>query len=137
MLGFGLYSDVVDKLLPWANTIVVLEGGQITGAGSADSIQSNHDFLSRVHMIQHKDEIEKEAELAISHSKPKREVVEDLPADLAERDPSRRNGDFSVYRYYAEACSHRPVILFLSFMLLWAFCCQFPSKGTIQQHESC
>lgn len=127
-----LISDMVDKLLPLANIIVVLEGGQITGAGNADSIQSNHDFLSQVQVrVQENDENWEETELAADKSKPQIQVIHGPPTDLADRDPSRRNGDFSVYRYYAEASGRRAVISFLSFMLLWAFCGQFPSKRVI------
>lgn len=110
---------MADKLLFWADTIVVLEAGRITGAGDADSIRSNHDFLSQIQIrIQDKNETAVETEAATDQSKSQTGETRGLSLELAERDPSRRNGDFSVYRYYVEACGYLAVILFLFFMLL-------------------
>lgn len=49
-------------------------------------------------------------------------------AGLAEDDPSRQLGDWSVYKYYFRSIGPNATIIFLVFASGWAFLNAFPSK---------
>ena len=127
----------IDKLLPFADNVIVLEDGRILEAGSLESLQASDGYVTRLSLT-----ILDDADSADIYNPPFTQA--DAPAqietpptfDEALHDPHRQNGDFSVYRYYTDVSGHRPVILFLLLMLLWSFCGEFPSKCAANINDS-
>jgi len=123
----------IDKLLPFADNIIVLEDGRILESGSLQSLQASDGYIEKLSLTILDDAENADTYHPLSAQADESAQVE-TPGSFDEvlHDPCRQNGDFSVYRYYTDVSGHRPIILFLLFMLLWSFCGEFPSKCPCQ-----
>ena len=54
---------------------------------------------------------------------------DDLLGHEAPSDPTRRNGDLSVYTYYVKAGGRTTVVFSLVLIIAWSFCREFSSKS--------
>lgn len=117
-----------DKLLAFADKIIVLDSGSVLEAGSLESLTSSGGYLNSFNPKMLVDFDESDTyDISSATRSDLRTVVQSNP-DETLHDPKRQSGDVSVYRYYAAVSGHKAVLLFLVFMVLWAFCGEFPSK---------
>ncbi|KAJ5698780.1 hypothetical protein N7462_000785 [Penicillium macrosclerotiorum] len=105
------------RLLPYADNVVLLENGRISKSGSYDEIRGSlpHDNHSQ-------DSADSSIQEAIGSQKDKVETslnrfTSNADDENAELNPSRRDGNWSVYRYYFRSAG-LVVMLILVFLVL-------------------
>lgn len=121
----------LDKLLPFADNIIVLDKGKVLTNGSLESLKQSYGNVSVLNGIgtQMPEDLEKSDAYNSPPSQNNRLASEAAAVlDASLHDHKRQLGDFSVYRYYADVSGHQAVLFFLIFMILWAICGEFPSR---------
>lgn len=119
------------NLMALADSIIALEGGRVVEAGSPQSLMRHEGYVSRLGL-----QLDAPAPEPPSHGEPAglQPVDSQASARATEHaqeplqdDPRRKNGDFSVYKYYFHSAGYGPVAGFVASILAWVFLSEFPT----------
>ncbi|KAF2725176.1 P-loop containing nucleoside triphosphate hydrolase protein [Polychaeton citri CBS 116435] len=113
-----------------ADAVIVFQEGMISEAGTLTDLRKQDGYFSKIAMppfektklpnVQTTDLVHR-----TTNNLPQAEHTVQQPA--IDVDARRRNGDFSVYRYYLTASGLFAVSLHVTFMVIWIFCTEFPT----------
>lgn len=115
-----------------ADTITVIEDGRITETGPREELTKGNGYVSKLGLSQLRDfadEVRDDpAPLSSNHTEPQHNA-----SGLEQNDPiedvRRKNGDASVYRYYAASAGYGTIAANLLSLVVWIFCTEFASKS--------
>lgn len=112
--------------------MIVLENGEITEAGKLEELLQGQHYIRTLgltlgsaigeqvlstHGVIHENSFK-------THHAPVEQVDEPSP------DTRRKNGDFSVYKYYVTSSGNSVVMANIVFMFVWISCTEFSSQLT-------
>jgi hypothetical protein len=120
----------------FADTIIALEGGKISQIGSPQSLLTYDGYVTKLGLtLPDEDLIAREHAEDTEISRIKSTIAESIISVSDTMDDSgttpdirRKNGDWSVYRYYFASSGFAVVLMFLISMAIWIFCTEFASK---------
>ncbi|GKZ81373.1 hypothetical protein AnigIFM56816_005888 [Aspergillus niger] len=108
-----------EHLLQYADAIVVLEGGRIVQSGSFEKVMQYHKRASvtksLTNPVQTAEHVPSETQEAVELSKITAE-----PSDSDSLSPLRREGTWSVYKYYCQSAGFIPFATCLAFIVVEA-----------------
>ncbi|KAK3332944.1 P-loop containing nucleoside triphosphate hydrolase protein [Cercophora scortea] len=119
------------KLNSFADTIITLENGRMTHVRSPQELltvgSSDLDLRDNngINVLAEDTEASHTTGTATESLMPLRLSTDD--AHEYAPDATRKNGDWSVYRYYIASSGYITIILFLASMAAWIFCTEFPT----------
>ncbi|KAK2883394.1 hypothetical protein FQN49_000034 [Arthroderma sp. PD_2] len=120
------------KLMSFADTIVTLENGRITQSGRPQALLAQEGYVAKLGLALRDEEITRKNVEDTEISRIESNVAESFISvsstiDEANNIPDirRKNGDWSVYRYYFASSSYTIVIIFLISMAAWIVCTEF------------
>ncbi|KAJ6002428.1 hypothetical protein N7451_004975 [Penicillium sp. IBT 35674x] len=117
-----------ESLLQYADEIIVLENGRIVDTGSYESlIRREPDISARA--LTNANEVVEDDAFAEQESKDEQKAPNTAPSasrsTSGAADHTKRNGTWSVYKYYYESAGFTPFAVFIFFTLAEAFCSDF------------
>jgi ATP-binding cassette subfamily C (CFTR/MRP) protein 1 len=128
-------SVATDKLTSFADTIVALEDGRIAQIGSPQLLLAREGSVAKLGLALPDEEPINEHDGDAEMSRRDSTVAEsfisvphELENDNVAPDTRRKNGDWSVYRYYFASSGYAIVIGFLITMAAWIICTEFASR---------
>ncbi|KAL4786969.1 P-loop containing nucleoside triphosphate hydrolase protein [Aspergillus varians] len=120
-------------LLRYADDLVVLAEGRVVDTGDVASLRSSNRYIQNMQTESPESSIsiESSSELlldptVIEHENENLETSELLDHE-SPPDPTRQDGDSSVYAYYASAAGRKAVAAALVMIMGWSFCREFPT----------
>ena len=124
-------SDL-DKMMALADTIIAVEGGAVVGTGSPADLLGIDGHVGNVG-LDLRDEVPEGMNWDVistgSTGQEPRMPEESIEETLTSPDDARRkSGDPAVYKYYFASSGWMIVFLFVTCLVLWIFCTEFPSK---------
>ncbi|KAJ5949963.1 ATP-binding cassette transporter [Penicillium verhagenii] len=122
-----LLATHTEPLLQFADEIIVLENGRVIDTGSYESIIRRGPDISARAWTNASGIVEEDASTE-QESKDKKEpntAPSASPSTSGAADHNKRNGSWSVYKYYYESAGFTPFAVFISFTLAEAFCSNF------------
>ncbi|KAF3012558.1 hypothetical protein E8E14_000617 [Neopestalotiopsis sp. 37M] len=119
------------KLLGFADTIFAIVDGRISETGNLQTLLANEGYVSKLGLkLRHETSSEEQAEDAEILQQEHNVIssTEPLPSTAVTDkafEASRKNGDWSVYRYYIASSGYKVTMMFLISMATWVFCTEF------------
>ncbi|KAH8892336.1 ABC transporter [Thozetella sp. PMI_491] len=117
-------------LVPFADSLVVFQNGRIIERGSYDELRNGDGYVARL-AVKSSDVAEGAANTSAAGPDvpvtPGADSVTDTELALDLSDPTRQNGNWSVYKYYAKSAGYTAVFSFAAAMVVGAFCHEFPT----------
>ncbi|QKX54680.1 uncharacterized protein TRUGW13939_01768 [Talaromyces rugulosus] len=115
------------SIIALADDIIVLENGRVLEFGTLEELQQGNGYVAALGKLSGVFEetplLESTSNLTNNHGKP----ATDDPSPSGEKaaDLNRRNGSFSVYRYFSKASGHMAITGVFAFLILCVFCAEF------------
>ncbi|KAJ5928177.1 ATP-binding cassette transporter [Penicillium verhagenii] len=126
LISNGLFSQG-EPLLQFADQIIVLENGRVIDTGSYESIIRREPEISAKAWTNAKGIVEEDgsAEQESKDQKEPNTAPSASPSTPGAADHTKRNGTWSVYKYYYESAGFAPFAVFISLTLAEALCSNF------------
>ncbi|KAI0126762.1 ABC transporter [Xylariales sp. AK1849] len=118
------------KLMALSDSLVSLEDGEIVEVGSPKTLMGNGGYVASLGLHLSDDDTEDVLETARNDSAVAESIISAVVAaeeDEALSDKRRKNGDFTVYKYYFSSTGPFIIAALIFSMAIWIFCTEFPT----------
>ncbi|KAJ6007677.1 hypothetical protein N7540_011653 [Penicillium herquei] len=125
-----------EHLLQYADEIIVLEDGRIVDTGSYEAIiRQEPDISANLKTLTNTNQVTEDDVFQVSEQENENEkkapstVPPSSSSTPEATDYTKRNGTWSVYKYYYDSAGFTPFAFFLFFTVVEAFCSNFTTLG--------
>ncbi|KAL4804941.1 P-loop containing nucleoside triphosphate hydrolase protein [Aspergillus unguis] len=122
-------------LLRYADSIVVLEGGRVADSGELEELRARNEFVQGLQTSPSSSISDGSNDSIVStlpannppqtHGTDESAIETDNNDNDSTNDFARRDGDFSVYKYYISAAGQKTIVFVLGLIMLWAVLHEF------------
>jgi ATP-binding cassette, subfamily C (CFTR/MRP), member 1 len=115
------------------DTIITIEDGKIAECGSLASLLETDGYVSRLEgpLSRREDVTEQLGTVASMITPDGTEIPKEADKERGQSlvDIRRKNGDFSVYKYYLDSSGNTAVAFYVVFIASWIIFTEFPGKA--------
>lgn len=110
-----------------ANHVIALDGGRTIETAQTDELLQGGSYVSTLGLLPPPEHAIEETPEANVDSNDSPEVLKAPTESDDDNDVRRKNGDFSVYKYYITSSGYGVFAANMFFMAIWIFCTEFSS----------
>jgi hypothetical protein len=123
----GWIDRITDRVLAYADEIIVLDDGKVTNITTYDCIRHSLPQDSDTESIEalSDEKVYNVSKLQTKNSDP---IVQLREAEETDQDMSRRDGTWSVYAYYLQSAGWKMIAILATSVVLFGFSDKFTSE---------
>src|SRR3954465_2631074 len=123
----GWFDRFTDRVLAYADEIIVLDDGKVTNITTYDCIRHSlpQDSDTESNEASSDEQVYNVSKLQTKNSDP---IVQLCEAEETDQDMSRRDGTWSVYAYYLQSAGWKMIVILATSVVLFGFSDKFTSE---------